>query len=346
MAEREYYDESPAGSGGDIGEASWLSDPNATPPAAPPGFKYVFAGNRWQLVSTTAPPPPGGTGTSLAALTREQRDALARGTLGNMEGFMSRESYGSDVKARTTVKNMFATIASRYPSKPSSIDQILADPDFKRLFPNAKKAGFDKIDFGGVKSDFETGTPVGIIDVLTAADPNTDTARGWWWGYDAGGTGPTTYRPESGAGQQGATRPSLPSYDSSRFDTEALKKTPEERGWFTLAELGFTGAGADETPEDIRARNAAMSQQAIDDVMQGDPGGDYWREYHAQRAQELKYDPVALAAKRRQQDITNLKRAGQFVTLASMFGGTALGGAAKATSAPRSSLGGFTFKFG
>ena len=346
MAEREYYDEPPAGTGGDTGEAAWLFDPTATPPAAPPGFTYVFAGNRWQLVSTTAPPPPGGTGTSLAALTREQRDALARGTLGNLEGFMSRESYGSDIKARNSVKNTFATIASRYPSKPSSIDKILADADFKRLFPNAKKVGFDKIDFGGVKSDFETGTPVGIIDVLTAADPNTDTARGWWWGYDAGGTGPTTVRPESGAGQQGVNRPALPTYDASAFGTEALKKTPEERGWFTLAELGFRGAGADETPEDIRARNAAMSQRAIDEAMQNDPGAEYWREYHAQRAQELKYDPVALAAKRRQQDIANLKRAGQFVTLASMFGGTALGGAAKATSAPRSSLGGFTFQFG
>ena len=240
---------------------------------------------------------------------------------------MARSSYGSDLKARNSVKNTFATIASRYASKPSSLDQILADADFKRLFPNAKKVGFDKIDFGGVKSDFESGTPVGIVDVLTAADPNTDTARGWWWGYDAGGTGPTTYRPDtSGSGTQGATGGSLPTYDRTRFGTEALKKTPEERGWFTLAELGFTGDRANETPEDIYQRNREAS--ATDNTAQ------YWdmapvtvpkyeENYIGQRASER-----------------NRKYMGRALTLASLFAGLpGLSGGGAAAAAPRSSLG-------
>jgi hypothetical protein len=271
MAERE-SDPTDPGTGAGGGVPAWLYNRNAFPPPADTGHRWLWYDGdgqpRWIHVPTdwkpprpatappadpNAPPPPG-------PMTRDQRDALTRGTLGNLEGFMSRASYGADVKARTTVKNMFATIASRYASKPSSIDQILADADFKRLFPNAKKVGFDKIDFGGVKSDFETGTPVGIVDVLTAADPNTDTARGWWWGYDAGGTGPTTYRPsDSGANLQGATGASLPTYDPSRYGREALSKSPEERGWFTLAELGFSGPAADETPEDIFKRNRAAS---------------------------------------------------------------------------------------
>jgi hypothetical protein len=41
--------------------------------------------------------------------------------------------------------------------------------------------GHDKIDFGGVLSDFETGTPVGVVDVLQASDPTRNTATGWQW---------------------------------------------------------------------------------------------------------------------------------------------------------------------
>lgn len=126
---------------------------------------------------------PGQSQTQQAVLGMTQRDALRRGDIGTMRGFNTGD-YGGDVKARTSVKNMFSRIASRYGSAPGSIDAIMNDPDFKALFPNARKvpggAG-DKIDFGGVKSDFETGVPVGVVDVLEASDPTRNTAKGWQW---------------------------------------------------------------------------------------------------------------------------------------------------------------------
>jgi hypothetical protein len=121
-------------------------------------------------------------GTS--APTREMRDQLTWGGVGRMEGFEVGSSYGGDMKARNSVKNTFGRIASRYPSQPSSIDRIMADPDFQAAFPNARRLSFDKIDFGGVMSDFESGSPVGVVDVLTSADPTTDRARGWAWQPD------------------------------------------------------------------------------------------------------------------------------------------------------------------
>jgi hypothetical protein len=174
-----------------------------------------------------------------------------------MEGFQVGSNYGGDLKARNSVKNTFGRIASRYASKPSSIDLILNDPDFKRAFPNAKKVGFDKIDFGGVQSDFESGTPVGVIDVLTAADPTSDTARGWWWGYDAAGTGATSARPPAAAP---ATTPAAAMSAEAwlnQYGRPALDRPSNERGWSTLAELGMSGDYAGDTPEDIYRRNSA-----------------------------------------------------------------------------------------
>lgn len=280
MAERDLFEELP-------GTAN-PGDPS-TPPSSPPPsgyeWKWITAIGQWQLVPKTVAPPPSGDPNAPppppGPMTREQRDVLQRGTLGNLEGFMARSSYGNDLKARNSVKNTFATIASRYPSKPSSIDLILADPDFKRLFPNAQKVSADSIDFGGVLSDFEVGTPVGVIDVLTAADPTTDTARGWWWGYNAAGTGPTRFRPQAfaapGSTPSGSATPESSSrYDWSKFGTEALTRSPEERGWSTLAELGMTGDRANDTPEDIFKRNQASDLTAFGQA--GNPGwfGSPW----------------------------------------------------------------------
>jgi hypothetical protein len=112
--------------------------------------------------------------------TMAGRDQLRRGSTGTMLGF-NLGDYGGDVKARTSVKNMFSRIASRYTNAPGSVDAVMNDPDFKALFPNARRVGHDKIDFGGVMSDFETGTPVGVVDVLQASDPTRNTATGWQW---------------------------------------------------------------------------------------------------------------------------------------------------------------------
>jgi|GEM_PF-2797831 len=131
----------------------------------------------------------GGTTTTPPAFTRDTRDALKYGNVGRMEGFNTGD-YGGDLKARNSVKNTFGRIASRYANAPNSVEVMMADPDFKSAFPNAKRvaggAG-DKIDFGGVLSDFESGSPVGVVDVLTASDPRNNTANGWAWMPDGEG---------------------------------------------------------------------------------------------------------------------------------------------------------------
>ena len=135
------------------------------------------------LGATTTTPPAGG------AFTRDTRDALKYGNVGRMEGFNTGD-YGVDLKARNSVKNTFGRIASRYANAPNSVEAMMADPDFKSAFPNATRvaggAG-DKIDFGGVLSDFESGSPVGVVDVLTASDPKNNTANGWAWMPDGEG---------------------------------------------------------------------------------------------------------------------------------------------------------------
>ena len=139
------------------------------------------------------PPAGGQTATQNAVLGLTQRDALRRGNTGTMLGFNTGD-YGGDTKARTSVKNVFGRIASRYANNPNSIDAILSDPDFKAAFPNARKVGGgagDKIDFGGVLSDFETGVPVGVVDVLQNSDPTRNSATGWQWlPEDVGQGGP------------------------------------------------------------------------------------------------------------------------------------------------------------
>jgi len=170
--------------------------------------------NRPQTIlgGTTTTPPAGG------AFTRENRDALKYGNVGRMEGFNTGD-YGGDLKARNSVKNTFGRIASRYANAPNSVEAMMADPDFKSAFPNAKRvaggAG-DKIDFGGVLSDFETGSPVGVVDVLTASDPRNNTANGWAWMPDGEGGTQT-----QGGGPQptgGTTRPTGPTRPTTTGD--------------------------------------------------------------------------------------------------------------------------------
>lgn len=171
---------------------------------------------------STTPPAEGED-----ALTAQQkRDRLKWGSVGALEGFRAGYDYGGDVKARNSVKNTFGRIASRYEAKPSSIDAILNDPDFKAFFPNAKKVGFDKIDFGGVKSDFESGEPVGVVDVGNSFDPTTDTGRGWWWGYEDGGTSASSKA--SGSSIKWPT-PDVPSPGMPDAEVESPLKTAAYR---------------------------------------------------------------------------------------------------------------------
>jgi len=119
-------------------------------------------------------PIPGGylgygrSGVPAQPPTREQRDQLKWGNVGRMEGFQVGSDYGGDLKARNSVKNTFGRIASRYPATPDGLKMVMQDPEFRANFPNARLIDHpkgDKIDFGGVLSDFESGTPVGVVDV-------------------------------------------------------------------------------------------------------------------------------------------------------------------------------------
>lgn len=167
------------------------------------------------------PPPPSDSAETPSLTARQQRGQLGWSQTGAMEGFRVGYGYEGDEKARNSVKNTFGRIASRYEAKPSSIDAIINDPDFKKFFPNAKKVGFDKIDFGGVMSDFETGTPVGVVDVGAGFDPESDTGRGWWWGYEDGGS--TSTGAKSGA--SGGVK--FPTTDMPGFPKEPGAQTPQ-----------------------------------------------------------------------------------------------------------------------
>ena len=134
-------------------------------------------------------PAPRGTG-------RDQRDQLQWGNTGTMRGFEVGSDYGGDTKARNSVKNTFGRIASRYANTSQGLQQLLQDEEFRQYFPNARliehaSGDSDKIDFGGVLSDFESGSPVGVIDVLEALEGGNST--GWQWndGGVGAGVGPT-----------------------------------------------------------------------------------------------------------------------------------------------------------
>lgn len=157
------------------------------------GASTMPIGGRSPLDAAGVNPVPetSGLSTSVAGDTKQQdlsggnsqasRNALGGyAGVGQMNGFRQ-DDYGGDQKAANSMKNTYGRIASRYEQKPSSLGAIMADPDFQRYFPNAKQAGFDKIDFGGTLSDFESGTPVGLVDVFQGADEANDTSAGGQW---------------------------------------------------------------------------------------------------------------------------------------------------------------------
>lgn len=69
-------------------------------------------------------------------------------------------------------------------TKPSEVARIVASPEFQARFPGATFDGKDKVDFKGALSEGSSGSPVGRIDVLMAADQGADSSNGLWWGYE------------------------------------------------------------------------------------------------------------------------------------------------------------------
>lgn len=122
------------------------------------------------------------------------------GDFGRLHGFDANNYNDPNMRS---VKYDAGRIMSRYAPKPSELPKVLADPDFKARFPNAKQVGKDGIDFGGAMSDGDTGSPVGLIDVGEAFDDTNDTGNGWWWGWDTGG-GQQAVAPNGGIPKNGA----------------------------------------------------------------------------------------------------------------------------------------------
>lgn len=81
-------------------------------------------------------------------------------------------------------------------TKPSDVGARVQSAPFQQRFPGATFDGKDNIDFKGALSDGDHGTPVGLIDVLMAADREGDTSNGIWWGAPDGTT------PGAAAGQK------------------------------------------------------------------------------------------------------------------------------------------------
>lgn len=81
-----------------------------------------------------------------------------------------------------SVKYRAGEILWKYPPTPEGLRQAVQDPEFRELFPNARivedNTG-DKIDFGGVLSDFDHGVPVYRVDVGKAFSAGG--GEGWTW---------------------------------------------------------------------------------------------------------------------------------------------------------------------
>lgn len=183
------------GAGGpttDLPGPGWQGDPYREPmprgdfpnppPSGPPPVADERGGNQTQPVGPGErgpadgdTPPPGGFPSELPQ----------RGNTGTLTGYP--ETLGR------SMKHIFGAIASRYPNTPSGLDALMRDPEFQRWFPNARRIDEDEIDFGGQLSDIDGGVPVGLVDVIRAAD-GPEGGNAWQWidqafNQDGGGGG-------------------------------------------------------------------------------------------------------------------------------------------------------------
>lgn len=85
-------------------------------------------------------------------------------------------------------------------NKPSEIGGIVSGAEFQQRFPGATFDGKDNIDFKGALSDGDSGSPVNLIDVLMAADADTDSSNGIWWGAPDGAAGAPAVSAKAPAG--------------------------------------------------------------------------------------------------------------------------------------------------
>lgn len=148
----------------------------------------VAGGKDLGMPAPSAPPPPpklapmaGGAMARYGTADIEGAGDLKAGNYGG-EGFSYNERASRGERGANTIKNSFGKIASRYdPTQAGASKAVMADPDFQKLFPEAKLVEHpngDMIDFGD-------GNPV---DVLRAARAG-GAGEAWQWGVDDGSGG-------------------------------------------------------------------------------------------------------------------------------------------------------------
>lgn len=143
----------------------------------------------------TGPKPPP-TGATTTGPTTYPSTVPARGDVGVLTGYPA--TLGR------SMKHVFGAIASRYANRRDQLDAIMADAEFKQWFPNARKIKDDTIDFGGQLSDFDSGVPVGLVDVIRGGDD------AWQWIDQNFVTGPAGGPPPPGGGPSPTPNPNRP----------------------------------------------------------------------------------------------------------------------------------------
>lgn len=153
----------------------------AVPPVFADGQPRTFQDPRFSTDAGRMEMPQGPQVNTAQQLQPQKGLGGYQGT-GTMLGFNTALDYDNE-SAKNSMKNQFGQIASRYKAAPSMLDAVMNDPDFKALFPNARKAqssAGDQIDFGG-QVDPHSGAAIGVVDVGGAFDPANDSGAGWTW---------------------------------------------------------------------------------------------------------------------------------------------------------------------
>lgn len=163
-----------------------------------------------------------------------------------MHGFAA-DNY--DNPSMQSVKYKFARLASDYgANSPSKMAALAKSPEFMSAFPGATFDGKDMMNFNGALSDGDHGSPVGMIDVLEAADAGNDSANGVWWGWDTGGGA------QGAPAQGGAPAAKVGGGYNPLMDNSSLAKI--------LAELDATSKN-EQSPAEREAILQALQGQAI-----------------------------------------------------------------------------------
>lgn len=98
--------------------------------------------------------------------------------MGTLQGFDARNMADPEMQS---VKYRHGRLA-RGVTKPSEMAALVQSEAYQRAFPGATFDGKDRVNFMGTLSDGDRGTPVEVMDVLRAANRDTDSSEGGWWG--------------------------------------------------------------------------------------------------------------------------------------------------------------------